>query len=490
MRTLHWFRVDLRTTDNTALHHAASHSSRGVVGLFVLDPSNWQRHDWAPVKVDFILRTLAQLRTDLAKLNIPLLIRNAAHHRDIPATVLRAAKDAHANAVTWNIEYEVHETQRDERTRETLLGAGLKVSTHHDVCVLPPGDVRTQSGGGPYTVYSPFKRQWISELESRGGIGAGIPLLPAPKRQHAIDPAENLASDPIPASIPGFASTVPADLWPAGEHAAMARLQDFCARQALGYKELRDFPAREATSRLSPYLAIGAISPRQCVARAQEANGGKLVSKADGPTHWISEVIWREFYKHILVAFPRVCKGRAFKPATEAIVWSDRDDHFDAWCQGRTGVPIVDAAMRALPATGWMHNRLRMIVAMYLTKDLFIDWRRGERWFMRHLIDGDLSQNNGGWQWSASTGTDAAPYFRVFNPVLQSEKFDPDGRFIKRWMPELAGVPAEFIHDPHSAPLTISARLNYPAPIIDRATVKDRVMAAFRAVGEAASDAR
>ncbi len=267
----------------------------------------------------------------------------------------------------------------------------------------------------------------------------------------------------------------------------MEKLKKFASDHIDRYKSDRDFPGIPGTSQQSVYLTTGVISPRQCLHIAIEANNGKLDGGLAGPTCWISELIWREFYVHVLEAFPRVCKHRAFKPATDRISWSHDDNMFERWKTGTTGVPIVDAAMRQLNQTGWMHNRLRMVAAMYLTKDLFIDWRWGERYFMQNLVDGFLASNNGGWQWSASTGTDAAPYFRIFNPVSQSRSYDPEGTFIRTYCPELAGLNSDEIHDPYSdatgvAPLRRS-KLDYPAPIVDHRAARERVLAAFKAIG-------
>jgi len=268
-------------------------------------------------------------------------------------------------------------------------------------------------------------------------------------------------------------------LWPAGEAAALKRLEAFCAKGLMDYKARRDLPAVSGTSALSPYLTVGSLSPRTAMAMAQHANGGSADGGQQGAATWMSELIWREFYKHVLAHFPRVCMHRPFKPETARLKWEDNPAHLKAWQEGRTGFPIVDAAQRQLLATGWMHNRLRMITAMFFTKDLLLDWRLGERHFMRCLIDGDLSANNGGWQWSAGTGTDAAPYFRIFNPTTQSEKFDPDGEFIRTWVPELAKVSSKDIHDP---PPLLRARLGYPPPIVDHARARDRTLKAWKAL--------
>ncbi|MEO1513280.1 MAG: FAD-binding domain-containing protein, partial [Planctomycetota bacterium] len=229
-----------------------------------------------------------------------------------------------------------------------------------------------------------------------------------------------------------------------------------------------------------PYLAHGVISPRQCVEAALGVNQGRIDSGDPGVIGWIEELIWREFYQHVIAAFPRVCKGRAFRTDMDRVEWSHDQGLFDAWREGRTGYPIVDAAMRQLAQTGWMHNRLRMIVAMFLTKDLMIDWRWGERHFMNRLVDGDFASNNGGWQWSASTGTDAQPYFRIFNPTTQGEKFDRDGEFIRRFVPELSELPGKAIHDPSSAGLF--GELDYPDPIVDHRAARETTLARFKAL--------
>jgi deoxyribodipyrimidine photo-lyase len=259
-------------------------------------------------------------------------------------------------------------------------------------------------------------------------------------------------------------------------------LQDFAGR-IHAYHTTRDLPALEGTSQLSPYLAAGVISPRQCLLTAVSQNEGQI-SGAPGPTTWISELTWRDFYTHVLVGFPRVSRHQPFKQKTAAIRWRTNQDEFDAWCQGQTGYPLVDAGMRQLNQTGWMHNRLRMVTAMFLTKHLLIDWRWGEKYFMQRLIDGDLAANNGGWQWSASTGTDAVPYFRIFNPFSQSQRFDPQGTFIKKYCPELTDVPAAALHDARRLGQAVRERgLVYPPLLVDHKFARQRALAEFKANG-------
>lgn len=476
MRTLVLVRRDVRVDDNTALYNASRRSDRGVVCLCVCSPGDWARHDDAPVKVGLWLRSLALMATDLAKLNIPLLVRTAATPGDIPSIVAKVARVVGADSVFANTEYEVNEAQRDAETAAACAKAGLVFESFHDQVVIPPQDIRTQTDR-PYSVFTPFKKAWIAEVERRGGVITH----PRPKKQEPL----GVTTDPVPdASTFGLVSAVDSSLWPAGERESARRLTAFCTARIKRYKEDRDPPSLGGTSVLSPYLAVGAISPRACVVAAQACNGGRLASTSEGPTSWISEVVWREFYRHIIVHFPRVSMGRAFKPATERIRWSCDQKHLDAWAAGRTGYPIVDAGMRQLASTGWMHNRVRMIVAMFLSKDLFLDWRLGERHFMQNLVDGDLAQNNGGWQWSASTGTDSAPYFRIYNPINQSQTHDPSGDYIRRWVPELRDVPADYIHEPSAMPMLLRLKLDYPPPIVDRSSTRDRVMRAFQGINE------
>ncbi len=253
----------------------------------------------------------------------------------------------------------------------------------------------------------------------------------------------------------------------------------FCAEAIDGYAEQRDFPALPGTSQLSAYLAAGVLSVRQCLHAALAANQGEFASGNAGVVTWINELLWRDFYSHILVGYSKVSRNRAFKPETEALPWRDAPEDLLAWQQGRTGFPIIDAAMRQLLATGWMHNRLRMVVAMFLTKNLLIDWREGERFFMQHLIDGDLAANNGGWQWSASTGTDAVPYFRIFNPISQSQRFDPQGDFIRYWLPELKHLSNKDIHQAKQLG-GLFERNDYPQPIVDLSSSRKRALNAFK----------
>ncbi|MFN0132909.1 MAG: cryptochrome/photolyase family protein [Phycisphaerales bacterium] len=490
MTTLVWFRADLRTRDHAALHAAALDGP--VQALFVACPGEWRAHDDAPAKIDLIMRTLAVLRADLAALGIPFTILAVPTAQAMPDAVVRTAGDIRCDTIRFNRQYELDEARRDERTIRLASASGVRTIAHDDQSILAPGFVRTREGK-PFTVFTPFKRAWMALLDERGGLADGTAPLQVPIARSPLPPPLDTAPDPIVAAfltkgLPSPDRARFAALWPAGEHEATRRLRAFVSGPLARYATDRDRPDLVGTSALSPYLAIGAISPRQCLAAALDAKSRLPASAAASIDTWISELIWREFYIHVMAAFARVVMGRAFKAATDRLPWRHDESDFARWAEGRTGVPIVDAGMRQLLATGWMHNRLRMITAMYLSKNLFIDWRRGERHFMRHLVDGFFASNNGGWQWSASTGTDAAPYFRMFNPVSQSRRVDPAGDHIRRWVPELTGVTGDAIHDPHDEkfglPPLARAGLDYPPPMADQAASRERVMAAFARAAE------
>lgn len=464
-----WLRTDLRVQDNSAL--AAAMAAGPTVALFLLSPAQWQAHDDAPSKVDFWLRNLTELRRELAALNVPLLVRQADDWSAAPRVIAELCQQLRIAAVQVNEEYGVHESRRDQAVAQALDALGINFHSHLDQLLFRPGSVLTQSGGY-FQVYSQFRKVCYQRLHS---------ALPALVRRPTAQAPLPIASDPIPDAVPGFTSPTASlrQLWPAGEQQAHRRLQAFADEQIDYYQSERDLPGKAGTSRLSAYLAAGVLSPRQCLHAALQANRGEFDSGNTGVVTWINELLWREFYKHILVGYPRVSMHRAFRPDTDALAWRQAPDELAAWQQGRTGFPIIDAAMRQLLASGWMHNRLRMVVAMFLTKNLLIDWREGERFFMRHLIDGDLAANNGGWQWSASTGTDSAPYFRIFNPISQSQRFDPDGRFIRHWLPELTGLNNKDIHNP-AAMGGLFAMADYPPPMVDLASSRTRALAAFR----------
>ena len=475
MKILHWFRKDLRLDDNTALSEAARDAADGVVPFYVSEPAILSRPDIAPARVRFVLEALAALDTDLRARGTSL----ALAHGDAAACVLAAVRTCGADAVYWNDEYEPALRARDEAVERALNTAGVRVRRFHDRLIVPPGAVGTQTGG-PYMVYTPFRRA-CEALPVSSPFPSPVRFAPHALPTPPLATLERLGFAP-PDSAP----------WPAGERAAHARLRAFVegagadAPGLAGYAAGRDVPALAATSRLSADLKFGTIGIRRVLAEV----GASDPARHAEVEKYMSELRWRDFYSHVLWHFPHVEHG-AFRRAYDALRWQGGVEHLAAWCSGCTGYPIVDAGMRELRATGFMHNRVRMIVASFLTKDLLLDWRHGERHFMRHLLDGDLANNNGGWQWAAGTGTDAAPWFRIFNPVTQGRRFDPAGAYVRRWCPELARVPDECVHAPWEAPPLLLAAggvtlgESYPAPLVEHAEQRERALAMYREVRDA-----
>jgi len=471
MPNLIWFRRDLRLRDNPALFEACKQAHDGVLGLFVFTPKTWLRHGMGTKQISFLTENVQLLSQELFEHNIPLLIRETPYFKDIPELLANLVRKINIQTVYFNRQYEWDEYRRDQAVIETLQQLGCQVVQSDDQVIISPEHILNQQQQ-PFKVYTPFKRKWIALLPHYN-------LTPLPKPQQQI--TLPIARDSIPTHF--NCSTYINWLKP-GEKSAIQRLRNFCQMPIADYQNSRDFPALDTTSRLSPYLAIGVLSIKQCIARAmleQSISTTSNLLDKTSPAVWISELIWREFYKTISFHFPDICKHHAFQRATEQLEWNTDTDLFSRWCQGLTGFPLVDAAMRQLNQTGWMHNRLRMLSAMFLSKILHIDWRWGERYFSEQLIDADFSANNGGWQWCASTGTDAVPYFRIFNPITQSQRFDKDGSFIRQFCPELTHLDAKTIHDPFTFGIKSSV-LNYPQKIVDYTKMRERTLAAFKAL--------
>ncbi|KAL5930704.1 DNA photolyase phr1 [Pyricularia oryzae] len=485
---VHWFKMDLRVADNTALRLASEKAkSAGVplIALYTVSPKDWEAHLRAPVRVDFTLRSLEVLRQDLAKLDIPLHVETVDDRRAMKQRVLSLMEEWDASHLYANMEYEVDELRREANLVRLLAENGKSMEVVHDTCVVPPGKLQTGTGR-QYAVYSPWYRAWLKHL-------SGDPELLEPMEPPHKNPASarekfsHLFDGKIPAAPKSKQMNEEeqqrlAAMWPAGEHEARKRLDAFIKRRIDGYAAKRNFPADDGTSSISVHLAAGTLSARTAVHLAHKASGTrKLDGGSQGIQTWISEVAWRDFYKHVLVNWPYVCMNKPFKPEYSNIAWSYDMEHFAAWCEGRTGFPIVDAAMRQLRGTGWMHNRCRMIVASFLAKDFLIDWRMGERYFMENLVDGDFASNNGGWGFAASVGVDPQPYFRVFNPLLQSEKFDPNGEYIRKWIPELKGIKGKAIHDPYGRGCGVEAKKKgYPKPLVDHKGCRERALKAYK----------
>ncbi|KAG0251378.1 hypothetical protein DFQ27_008783 [Actinomortierella ambigua] len=483
---LMWFRTDLRLKDNHALHAASVRSkvgNRNLIALFIVSEKEWEQHDEAPIKIDFWMRNLAKLKESLDKLAIPLVIKRAETPESVTSIVEGVVKDMDISHVFWNAELMVDERRRDRRVKRALLALpNTVVEECDDQCVIPPKEIATKTGN-PYSVFTPFRNTWSTMVETNPHF---LELSDEPTANP--DEAKKLYADIFASSAPNshphnLDAELMEELYPAGEETAHLRLKDFLAEKAKQYHETRDFPYENGCSSLSPYLSAGVLSTRQCIAAARAANNNKIMVGNDGLRTWIKELIWREFYRNILVHFPRVCMNKPFQPITEHIRWTADQRRFQMWSQGKTGYPIVDAGMRQLNTIGYMHNRVRMIVACFLVKDLFVNWQKGEKYFMNNLIDGDLASNNGGWQWCASTGTDAQPYFRIFNPVLQSQRFDPNGDYIRKWVPELKHLNEKQIHDPyHTLSAKDFAKLGYSKPIVDHADSKKKFQDEFKRI--------
>jgi deoxyribodipyrimidine photo-lyase len=475
MRILHWFRKDLRLDDNTALSEAAREAGGDVVPFYASEPAILGRDDIAATRVRFVLEALAGLAARIEAAGSRL----ALDHGEAVETVVRAARAAGAGAVSWNDEYEPALRRRDDAVEAALRGAGIGVRRFHDRLLVPPGEVLTTTGT-PFTVYTPFRRACET-------LPVSWPL-PATTRfaTHALPTPPLATLDRL-----GFEEPA-SERWPGGETAARGRLERFVGHGLPRYASHRDVPAEPAVSRLSADLKFGTLSVRTVV-RAVQAAARAGAAPREAVDKFVAELRWRDFYAHVLWHFPHVEHG-CFRREYDAIAWLGDPAHLARWIAGATGYPLVDAGMRELIATGFVHNRVRMVVASFLTKDLLLDWRLGERHFMKHLIDGDLASNNGGWQWAAGTGTDAQPYFRIFNPVLQGEKFDPGGAYVRRWVPELARVPARWIHRPWEAPPLALAEAGvtlgetYPAPLVDHGEQRAKALAMY-AVGERAGPA-
>jgi deoxyribodipyrimidine photo-lyase len=460
-----WFRNDLRADDNSALIQAMN--AGPAVAVYIATPAQWQMHDDAPIKIDFWRRNLQELESSLQAMNVPLYYFQLDSYAEVPALIENILKNWGIAALHCNAEYPVNECVRDDAVKAVCTNNSTTFHIYEDQCLLPPDFVLTAEGN-PFKVFTPFAKKSRLILESSGpvksyGINISESAEKFQKELTALDSQCGLDDIDWPQAEPEWQQ-----LWPAGEKAAKQCLDEFIESKIDNYKEARDIPSLNGTSTLSPYLTSGVISVRACWEAAES------IKQNSSAATWRNELLWRDFYKYVLYHYPYVCKHQPWNSQYKSIPWRENEEEFERWCKGETGFPIIDAAMKQLLQTGWMHNRLRMVVAMFLSKNLLIDWRWGERWFMQHLIDGDFAANNGGWQWSASTGTDAAPYFRLFNPIRQSERFDARGEFIKHFIPELKQETDKSIHDP------AKISTDYFAPMVDLQFSRERCLAAFK----------
>jgi deoxyribodipyrimidine photo-lyase len=471
-RSLCWFRRDLRLHDHAALYHALKNSA-AVHCVFVfdrdiLDPlANKQDR-----RVEFIWHSLNELQQRLREHGSTLTVVHGRPQEEIP----RLARELGAQALFCNHDYEPDAVRRDADVEAALAKDGIAFHHYKDQVIFEQFEILT-GAGKPFSVFTPYKNAWLKKLDD-------FYLRAYPVEKYLARLAPDTAT-PLPSlQSLGFTPTNLLTLaLHVGESGAEKLFADFCQRMAQ-YRDARDFPAINGVSYLSTHLRFGTISIRRLAAQAYYAGG-------QGAATWLGELIWREFYQMLLHHYPQLAQGQTFKPKFNTIPFPNDAEKFAAWCEARTGFPLVDAAMRQLKQTGYMHNRLRMVVASFLVKDLHIDWRWGERYFAEHLLDFDLAANNGGWQWAASTGCDAQPWFRIFNPVTQSEKFDAQGSFVRRYVPELEQCADKWIHAPWLMPPAEQQRCgivigrDYPAPVVDHAQARIKTLALFKEAGGA-----
>jgi deoxyribodipyrimidine photo-lyase len=469
--TLVWFRQDLRVADNPALA-AASKLGGAIVPVFIHAPG--EEAAWAPGGASnwWLHQSLAALDGTLRELGSRLVIRRGSTLANLQALI----KETGAQTVFWNRRYEPAITARDTQIKATLRAAGLEVESFNGALLHEPWTIQNQSGK-PFQVFTPFWKNCLTKTDPPEPLVAPRHLI-IPEYWPKSLPLAELELEPKLKWAEGMRAA-----WQPGETSAAVQLKRFLANAFADYTDKRNRPDLRGTSRLSPHLHFGEISPRQIW------HGLRRYAEAKGITTWrssqfLAEVGWREFAHHLLHHFPQT-PTEPLREDFKRFPWRKDADFLQAWQQGLTGYPIVDAGMRELWATGWMHNRVRMIVASFLVKDLLLSWRDGAAWFWDTLVDADLAQNTLGWQWTAGCGADAAPYFRVFNPLSQGEKFDPRGDYVRKWCPELARLPEAWLHQPDKAPPEILARagvelgLNYPEPVVNHAIVREVALEAF-----------
>ncbi|MGB7443927.1 MAG: FAD-binding domain-containing protein [Coleofasciculaceae cyanobacterium] len=453
---LFWHRRDLRISDNIGLA-AAYQQSPKVIGVFCLDPKILKQDDIAPARVTYMIGCLQDLQECYRQAGSELLILH-----DKPSQALPILADAlKAKAVFWNWDVEPYSQQRDQQVREALKEKGIAVQNNWDQLLHAPGEIRTNAGD-PYKVYTPFWKNWREQAKAK-------PAQTLKNAESLTEQEQETASSVGAINLPSaqdLGYNWEAELLVApGEKAAQEKLEEFCDRSLGEYQEQRNFPSIDGTSKLSAALKFGAIGIRTVWQATESAyNQSRSDETRNNIQTWQQELAWREFYQHAMYFFPELAVG-PYRETFKDFPWENNPVLFQAWCEGKTGYPIVDAAMGQLNETGWMHNRCRMIVASFLTKDLLINWQWGEKYFMQKLYDGDLSANNGGWQWSASSGMDPKP-LRIFNPASQAQKFDFEGEYIRQWLPEISSLDTEYLIT-GKIPEGDREACGYPAPIVD-----------------------
>jgi len=463
IENLVWLRNDLRLDDNPAIFRACQNNPFRIV--FIITIKQWQKHNVSQASIGLRLYLVKEIANQCGKLGIKFDILICDWFDEIPELLNDFCQSNGIKQLWFNKETPFDENKRDSSVIELLQKSDIKVNTEsYDLIVNQPAFNLT---GTPFKVFTAYYKRWMKMLQNQNND-----VLPKPTKQ-----SEELVNDL--SALDHYTFNYRKDLWPCDFEKINHGFSNFSKKKIFEYEELKEFPNLQATSFLSPYLALGCIGPRKCLQQIKQA----YINSEHHNSHdwlqdgWLRELAWRDFYRQLMVHFPHISKNQDFKANTKNLPWRDDTSDFEKWCEGQTGFPIIDAEMRQLNQTGWMHNRLRMLTASFLTKLLFIDWRLGEKYFMQTLIDGEFCANNGGWQWSASTGCDSAPYFRVFNPILQSEKFDKTGEFIRKFVPEIAELDYKFIHNP-----TLEQRqeYHYSKPVVDYKSARQRSITLFK----------
>jgi len=475
---LYWCRADLRTLDNPALSAAmqlAQTTNMPLIACYIDSPFQWKQHDYGAARINFEHLAVLNLQGQLKQVDIQMLVFRVDTFSDIPALLEQLITSLNITHIVANRQYEYNEVNRDRACIRALKPHQIQWHWHHDQCLTLHDQIQTLNGDF-YKVYTPYKRAVLRQLEQQPPQLTQLPIfknknvsfnIEEKLNSNALTTIELTADNVLSKSI--FKTS-----WQASEQAAHNQLQTFVKQKAQNYLDTREFPALKGTSLLSAYLAVGLLSVKQCWFAHQDGQPINTQEAEQPESQWINGLIWRDYYRYVMLGFAWIGQDYNYKKNL-CLQWWGNPEHYARWCEGTTGYPIVDAAMRCLNATHFMHNRLRMVVAMFLVKDLGLDWRLGQRYFAQQLIDADFCSNNGGWQWSAGTGVDAAPYFRIFNPTTQGQRFDADGTFIRQWLPELSNLNSKHIHQPYK----YGYQGNYPQPIVDHAQSRTRTLNMF-----------
>ncbi|CUM62579.1 uncharacterized protein PRCAT00000131001 [Priceomyces carsonii] len=484
---VHLFTRDFRLDDNISLHKASEFSKSNHVPLitcFVYCKDDFKSHSVSAIQMNYRIKSIEEIQGRLNEKNIPLVVLKVDNRRDICSEIEKFLLAKEVSHLFSNIEYEVDELRTTKTLVHNLLKKGICYLPFHNSCVVKPGELKTKSKGTPYSVFTPFYKSWCHYLNAKkepfAKLNEPFPNSDAFKQNNkdlfnSLMPELEEMSD---LQSRNFES------WPIGEEKALETLTAYLdSHKVEKYSDSRNDLEEDTVSYLSPHLSSGTISPRTVLKLMVDK---KYLRKVDlgepGAVAFARQIAWRDFYRHILCNWPHICMFRPFQLDYEDINWEYNQVHFEKWCKGQTGFPIVDAAMRQLINTGYMHNRCRMIVSSFLSKNLLIDWRYGERYFLENLIDGDFASNNGGWGFSSSVGVDPQPYFRIFNAWTQSEKFDKKGTYIRKWIPELREISNEkAIHNPYGAGYgNFAKKKGYPMPIVDHKETRERALERYR----------